>query len=191
MSNFCDAATGKASQKKRDIYSVNCSSIQPQGWLANQLQIQLDGLTGHLDEFWPSVKDSAWFGGELPDMERALYWLDGAIPLAWQLDDAELKGRIAGYMNGIMDRQRSDGALGPMDCDESNLDRSRSGDPWSHILAAKVMALYHDVTGEQRVFDSLVRYLKYLSRSFAREAMNCFVIPVSLFWGSSGNISLE
>ena len=31
------------------------------------------------------------------------------------------------------------------------------------------MTLYHDVTGEQRVFDSLVRYLKYLAASFARE----------------------
>ena len=30
-------------------------AIRPAGWLHRQLQIQADGLTGHLDEFWPDV----------------------------------------------------------------------------------------------------------------------------------------
>lgn len=35
-------------------------AISPRGWLAKQLRIQADGLSGHLDEFWPEIKDSAW-----------------------------------------------------------------------------------------------------------------------------------
>ena len=31
-------------------------AIRPQGWLLNQLRIQADGLSGHLDEFWPDIK---------------------------------------------------------------------------------------------------------------------------------------
>jgi hypothetical protein len=31
-------------------------SIHPYGWLLNQLRIQADGLTGHLDEFWRGVE---------------------------------------------------------------------------------------------------------------------------------------
>ena len=30
-------------------------AIRPRGWLQRQLRIQADGLTGHLDEFWPAV----------------------------------------------------------------------------------------------------------------------------------------
>ena len=68
--------------------------IQPTGWLQNQLRIQADGLSGHLDEFWPDVADSAWIGGEAEGWERGPYWLDGIIPLAFLLDDTRLKAKV-------------------------------------------------------------------------------------------------
>ena len=37
--------------------------VRPLGWLERQLRIQAEGISGHLDEFWPDVKDSRWFGG--------------------------------------------------------------------------------------------------------------------------------
>ena len=43
----------------------------------------------------PTSAQSQWFGGAAEGWERAPYWLDGAIPLAWILDDAPLKARIA------------------------------------------------------------------------------------------------
>src|SRR5262245_59649118 len=67
--------------------------IKPAGWLLNQLKIQAAGLGGHLDEFWPDVKDSAWVGGKAEGWERGPYWLDGFLPLAILLDDANLKAR--------------------------------------------------------------------------------------------------
>jgi len=33
-------------------------AIRPTGWLQRQLRIQADGLSGHLDEFWPDVGQS-------------------------------------------------------------------------------------------------------------------------------------
>jgi len=38
--------------------------VKPQGWLKAQLQLQANSLSGALDEFWPDVKDSGWFGGD-------------------------------------------------------------------------------------------------------------------------------
>src|SRR5262245_3134747 len=35
------------------FYLLPLTSIKPKGWLRQQLQIQANGLTGHLDEFWP------------------------------------------------------------------------------------------------------------------------------------------
>ena len=58
-------------------------AVRPLGWLHNQLRLQADSLSGHLDEFWPDIKESRWFGGEQEGWERAPYWLDGVIPLAY------------------------------------------------------------------------------------------------------------
>ncbi len=88
-------------------------SIRPEGWLRNQLRIQADGLSGHLYEFWPDIKDSAWFGGSAEGWERAPYWLDGVIPLTFLLDDEALKARVEKYVDYIITHQHEDGWLGP------------------------------------------------------------------------------
>jgi len=33
-------------------------AIRPAGWLKDQLRVQAEGLSGHLDEFWPDIADS-------------------------------------------------------------------------------------------------------------------------------------
>jgi hypothetical protein len=69
-------------------------SVQPKGWLKSQLQIQANGLSGHLDEAWPDVgPTSGWLGGKGESWERGPYFLDGLIPLAYLLDDEHLKAK--------------------------------------------------------------------------------------------------
>ena len=89
-------------------------SIKPAGWLKEQLRIQADGLSGHLDEFWPDIKDSAWFGGKAEGWERVPYWLDGLVPLAYLLDDPALKAKVKKAIDYILDHQQPDGWLGPV-----------------------------------------------------------------------------
>ena len=36
------------------------NEIRPAGWIRRQLEIQAEGLSGHLDEIWPDVRDSRW-----------------------------------------------------------------------------------------------------------------------------------
>jgi hypothetical protein len=126
-------------------------SIHPEGWLARQLRIQADGIHGHLDEFWPDVKDSRWFGGQAEGWERAPYWLDGLVPLAYLLDDAMLKEKARRYVEYILDHQEEDGWLGP---------RAMAGpggrvvtaqyDIWGLFLVLKVLVQYGEATGDER-----------------------------------------
>jgi hypothetical protein len=139
-------------------------SISPQGWLRRQLRIQADGLSGHLDEFWPDVGQSQWFGGQAEGWERAPYWLDGVIPLAWQLDDAPLKARIARYMDYIVTHQREDGWFSPYPVDAV----SKRYDMWAILLANKVLVQYHEATGDARVLHAVEQSLRAMQAGMDR-----------------------
>ncbi len=133
-------------------------AIRPAGWLARQLRIQRDGLTGHLDEFWPDVGQSQWFGGTAEGWERAPYWLDGAIPLAWILDDAPLKARITRHVEHIVAHQRADGWYAPYPADAA----TKRYDLWAILLANKALVQYHEATGDARVLEAVTRSLRAL-----------------------------
>ncbi|HDZ21517.1 hypothetical protein LCGC14_0124310 [marine sediment metagenome] len=131
-------------------------SVRPEGWLKRQLRIQANGISGKLDEFWPDVMNSQWFGGESEGWERAPYWLDGAIPLAFLLDDEALKAKVIKYMEYILEHQQEDGWLGPRDMKASDGDQTNSNyDVWGQLLATKVLALYHEVVDDDRVLRAL------------------------------------
>ncbi|MBP1596980.1 MAG: hypothetical protein H6Q05_2357 [Acidobacteria bacterium] len=139
-------------------------SILPTGWLRRQLRIQADGLSGHLDEFWPDVGQSQWFGGQAEGWERAPYWLDGVIPLAWLLDDAPLKAKIARYIGYIVTHQREDGWFSPYPLDAV----TKRYDLWAILLANKVLAQYHEATGDDRVLRAVERSLRAVQEGMDR-----------------------
>ncbi|MBP1634523.1 MAG: hypothetical protein H6Q10_1097, partial [Acidobacteria bacterium] len=139
-------------------------SIRPAGWLLRQLRIQADGLSGHLDEFWPDVAKSKWFGGDAEGWERAPYWLDGAIPLAWLLDDGPMKERIAGHVGHIVSSQRPDGWYSPYPEDAV----AKRYDMWAILLANKALVQYHEATGDQRVLDAVNRSLRAMQAGLDR-----------------------
>jgi hypothetical protein len=133
--------------------------IKPEGWLLNQLRIQAAGLSGNLDKFWPDIKDSKWIGGQAEGWERVPYWLDGFIPLAWLLDDEDMKERATYYVNCIIDGQAEDGWICPDDTGD------RTGyDVWAKLLILKVLVVYHEATGDERIEDVVRKALKALDR---------------------------
>lgn len=139
-------------------------AVRPRGWLARQLRIQAEGLSGHLDEFWPDVAQSQWFGGKAEGWERAPYWLDGAIPLAWLLDEDRLKQRITSHISYIVAHQRSDGWFSPYPLDAS----AQRYDLWSILLANKVLVGYHDASGDDRALQASIRSMRALHEGLDR-----------------------
>jgi hypothetical protein len=130
--------------------------LRAKGWLERQLRIQADGLSGHLDEFWPDVGQSQWFGGQAEGGERAPYWLDGVIPLAWCLPDPALQSKARRYVNHIVTHQRPNGWYAAYPADAS----AKSYDLWSILLANKALVQYHEATGEHPVLEAVLRNLK-------------------------------
>ncbi len=128
--------------------------LKPTGWLRRELEIQADGLSGNLDKIWPDVRDSKWAGGDREGWERVPYWLDGFIPLAYLLDDADKIARAKRYVDAILAGQREDGWL----CPCSDEERAKY-DMWALYLIDKVLMLYYDCSGDERVPDAVRRSL--------------------------------
>ncbi|HOM99616.1 MAG TPA: glycoside hydrolase family 127 protein [Acidobacteriota bacterium] len=145
----------------RRFQPLPLGSVKPEGWLRRQLEIQAAGLTGHLDEFWPDVRDSGWIGGSAEGWERMPYWLDGAVPLAYLLDDQRLIAKVEGHIRTVLDRQLPDGWLGP---EVSPDGRYQARDPWPVFVMMKVLTQYEEATGDPRVVPAVERFLRALSR---------------------------
>ncbi len=140
-------------------YYFKSRNLKPRGWMRQQLEIQAKGLSGNLDKMWPDVKDSAWIGGEREGWERVPYWLDGFIPLAWLLEDEDMKNRAEKYINAIVERQKPDGWI----CPGNDEDR-KNYDVWAVFLIGKVFTVYWEFTGSEKVKESLYRAMKCLHR---------------------------
>lgn len=127
-------------------------AIRPAGWLERQLRIQANGMGGRLDEFWPDVgPNSGWLGGTGESWERGPYFVDGLLPLAWQLGDENLKAKAMKFINWTLDHQASDGMIGP----------SSNNDWWPRMVMVKVLAQYYEATADPRVLPVLTRYFHH------------------------------
>jgi DUF1680 family protein len=127
------------------------TAVKPTGWLRDQLRIQAEGLTGHLDEFWPDLRDSAWLGKSGEGWERGPYYLDGLVPLAYLLDDAKLIQKSRQWVEWTLTHQRPDGAIGP----------EKNTDWWPNMVMAKALTQYAEATGDPRVVPLLTKYFAY------------------------------
>ena len=140
---------------RKSVYELlTTKEIKPKGWLLDQLKIQANGLSGNLDKVWGDIRDSAWVGGNCEGWERVPYWLDGFVPLAFLLEDDDMIARAKKYIDAIIAGQKEDGWICPCKDEE----RGRY-DMWALILIAKVLALYADCTGDERIEGVLKRAL--------------------------------
>ena len=143
--------------KQKKFSFLTAGQFRPRGWLKRQLEIQADGLSGHLDLIWPDIRESKWIGGDRDGWERVPYWLDGFIPLAYLLDRKDLKDRAQAYIDAILEGQEEDGWICPCAGQERE-----TYDIWAAFLICKVLVVYYDCTGDDRVEDAVYRALKQM-----------------------------
>lgn len=145
-------------------------AIQPEGWLKHQLQIMRDGTTGHLDEVYAKIeKSNGWLGGTGDAWEETPYWLDGAVPLAWLLNDVNLQKKVKKYIDWTIEYQRPSGYFGGITKYESEKDttvtvknmKDAGDDWWPKMVMLKAMKQYYQATGDQRVIDFMKKYFQF------------------------------
>jgi hypothetical protein len=145
------------------FYKLPIGSITPRGWLRHQLEMERDGMTGHLEQIspWLDFAKSSWAdpqgrGGY--GWEEMPYWLKGYGDLGYVLKDAGITAEAKKWITAVLATQREDGWFGPRE-----LLTSLDGKPdlWPHMLMLNILQSYYDVAGDPRVIEVMGRYLKW------------------------------
>jgi DUF1680 family protein len=158
---------------------VELTSIHPEGWLRRYLEVQRDGLTGHLEvagypfdgDGWccqgkPGKQGDAWW-----PYEQTGYWIDGMIRCGYLLGDKFLIEKARRHVEYVLDNADPDGYLGP-----KFMRKFDTNNRWPHAVFFRAMHAYYSATADKRVPQALARH--YLNKndacphSFAREVTN-------------------
>ena len=138
-------------------------AIRPGGWLRRSLEIEADGMTGHLTEIsrFCRADDNAWLSPEgkgHSGWEELPYWLKGFGDLGYVLKDERITQESRKWIEGILASRREDGWFGP----RANLTNvGGKPDIWPNMLALNCLQSYYEHTGDKRVTDLMTKYFRW------------------------------
>lgn len=151
--------SNRAPLQPQQFIKLPAGTIQPEGWLKQQLELQKNGLNGHLGEIsaWLQKKDNAWLetGGQW-GWEEVPYWLRGYANLAYIVQDNEMVNEARFWIDNILKSQRKDGDFGPEHLNDGKQDF------WPNMIVLWIMQSYYEYSNDERVIDFMTKYCNYL-----------------------------
>ena len=149
------------------LLKLPIGSIQPQGWLRKQIELEADGFFGHLPELSRFLikEGNPWLSPEGVGekfWEEVPYWLKGYGDLAYVLGDPRMIMEAKVWINGVIGSQREDGWFGP----RANLKSPRvhsTGKPdlWPNMPILNVLQAYYEYAGDERVIRLMTKYFEW------------------------------
>jgi GH43 family beta-xylosidase len=153
-------AGNRAPLLKESYEKLPVTAFRPGGWLKKQLELQRDGLTGHLGEIsvWLSKKDNAWLtkdGKGKYGWEELPYWLKGYANLGYMLRDPAIIREALFWINSVLANQRENGDFGPM------VERNGNRDLWTNMPMLWCLQSYYEYSHDARVLKFMSRYFRW------------------------------
>ncbi|MEZ5073108.1 MAG: glycoside hydrolase family 127 protein [Bacteroidales bacterium] len=174
-----DVLQNRPPLRPKPLMELPLGSIRPEGWLRQQMERMASGMTGHLDEWYPEVVGdrNGWLGGDGDGWERGVYWIDGLLPLAWQLDNDSLKAKAMRWVEWSLEHQEPTGYFGPVPFrtppdPEPGLQRGNRRDWWPKMVMLKVLQQYYEVSGDERVIELMRSYFRYQLEELPRTPLD-------------------
>ena len=133
-------------------------SIKPEGWLRKYLELQRDGLTGHLNEIsaWLEKENNAWLtnGGD-HGWEEVPYWLKGYGNLAYILGDENMINEAKTWIEAAINSQRPAGSFGPINM------KGDKPELWAQMIMLWCLQSYYEYTNDSRVLTLMTNFFKW------------------------------
>ena len=168
-------------QEKFQSLPFGC--IIPTGWLKTQMQKDVEGYLGNLDQLVPDLINDPIYGSgrlhknsQVKDLgnlkagdaegseqykwwnsETQSNWWDGYIRNVFLVDDKAGIEKVHQYVKRILDTQDEDGYLGIYDAALRYNFNSENGELWSKATLHRGLLAYYEATKDEKVWKSLVR----------------------------------
>ncbi len=133
-------------------------NIKPKGWLNRYLELQRDGLTGHLSEIsaWLDKNNNAWLNnGSDAGWEEVPYWLKGYGNIAYILGDKKMLAEAQSWIEAAIKSQQPDGYFGPIN------ERNGNRELWANMIMLWCLQSYYEYSNDSRVIDLMTKYFKW------------------------------
>ncbi len=145
-------------------------SIRPGGWIRKCLELERDGLAGHLGSIsaWLDKKNNAWFSGNGQGdhgWEEVPYWLKGYAEMAYILKDERMLAETRSWLDKALMSQRADGYFGPaMGENGQPAKQGAIPDLWPNMIMLWCLQSWYEYSGDPRVIPFMTRYFQWESR---------------------------
>lgn len=172
-------------------------SVKPTGWIKAQMQQDLDGFVGHLDELVPDLMDDKIYGADRltrnqksknlgnigPQLdpqylwwnsETQSNWRDGFIRNAILLDDKEYLTKAEAYINYILSTQDPDGYLGIYSPDLRYNFKGENGELWSKVTLFRGLLAWYEYSQNQAVLKAVIKAVDDVMKHYPVNASTPF-----------------
>jgi hypothetical protein len=154
--------SNKAPLLPLNFIKLPIGSIKTGGWVLKYLQLQRDGLTGHLGEIsaWLDKNNNAWFSGNGEGdhgWEEVPYWLKGYGDLGYILNDEKIIAETKSWLDKVFQSQQPNGYFGP----KQKPDKDGNIDLWPNMIMLWTMQSYYEYSHDKRVLPFMTKYFQW------------------------------
>jgi DUF1680 family protein len=175
-------------------------SIKPSGWIKVQMQKDVDGFVGNLDQLVPDLINDPIYGsgrlqkhskskelgnlkeGDAEGSEQYMWWnsetqsnwWDGYIRNVLLLNDKAGIEKVKKYVYSILATQDPDGYLGIYDDELRYKFNSENGELWSKATLYRGLLAYYEYSKDEKVWNALVKAVDNVMQYYPINASSPF-----------------
>ncbi len=172
-----------AQSTSEKLYALPFGSVKPAGWLKEQMQHDINGFIGHLDQIVPQLINDPIYGtgrlqkhsiakdlGNLKEgdaqgdeqykwwnSETQSNWWDGYLRNVFLLENPQGIEKVSAYVVSVLATQDEDGYIGIYDKELRYKFNSENGELWSKATLYRGLLAYYEYTKDEKVFRAVER----------------------------------
>ncbi len=157
-------------------------AIQPTGWLEKAIITEVNGVTGHLDEFTPEVGRQPFIDKDTRDVDPKRHWwdgestgnwIDGLMYLSALTDDPEINKKASTWVKNMLQEQQNDKEpyIGLYPASDTLVGRWNDvvGELWPQSRAYLALIKYYKITGDTSVLNAVKKAAELTILHFQKE----------------------
>ena len=184
--------TAQTNARQEKFQKLPLGAIKPAGWIKEQMQKDMAGFVGNLDQLVPSLINDPIYGegrlhkhskakdlGNLKsgdaagddqyqwwNSETQSNWWDGYIRNAFLLNDSSAIEKSRKHVQAILATQDSDGYLGIYDRELRYHFSAENGELWSKTTLYRGLLAYYECTKDPKTWLALVRAVDNVMQNY-------------------------